>query len=64
MPASVRGAFRAIVYGAWAGGHMPTVVQAVTARTGFAVDQVKVVGNRETSEIDMLERSSLTAGHR
>ena len=37
----------------------PTVVQAVTARTGFAVDQVRVVGHRETSEIDILERLDL-----
>lgn len=46
-------------YGAYVGGHMPTVVQAVTARTGFAVDQIKVVGNRQTSEIDVLERLEL-----
>ena len=24
------------LYGAWLGGHMPALVQAVTARTGFA----------------------------
>ncbi|MGE0284224.1 MAG: cell division protein FtsQ/DivIB [Rhizobiaceae bacterium] len=49
----------AVVYGTVAGGHMPTVVQNITARTGFAVDQIKVVGNRETSEIDVLERLEL-----
>lgn len=47
------------LYGAYAGGHMPAVVQAITARSGFAVDQIKVVGNRETSEIDVLERLEL-----
>ncbi|TIN59290.1 MAG: FtsQ-type POTRA domain-containing protein, partial [Mesorhizobium sp.] len=31
----------------------------ITARTGFAVDQVKVVGNRQTSEIDILDRLEL-----
>ena len=39
---------------------MPTsIVQSITARTGFAVDQIKVVGNRETSEIDILDRLEL-----
>ena len=41
-------------YGAYLGGHMDSVVQGFTARTGFAVDQIKVVGNHETSEIDIL----------
>jgi cell division protein FtsQ len=41
-------------YGAYVGGHADAVVQGFTARTGFAVDQIKVVGNRETSEIDIL----------
>lgn len=46
-------------YGAYLGGHVDGIVQSVTARTGFAVDQVKVVGNRETSEIDILDRLEL-----
>jgi cell division protein FtsQ len=36
------------------GGQWPAVVQAVTSRTGFAIDNVRVVGNRQTSEIDVL----------
>ena len=48
-----------IGYGAYLGGYMPMVVQNITARTGFAVDQIKVIGNRETSEIDVLERLEL-----
>lgn len=48
------------LYGTYVGGHMPDVAQAVTARTGFAVDQVRVVGHRETSEIDILEKLDLT----
>jgi len=48
------------VYGTYVGGRMPEVAQAVTARTGFAVDQVRVVGHRETSEIDILEKLDLT----
>ncbi|MGO4832543.1 cell division protein FtsQ/DivIB [Rhizobiaceae sp. 2RAB30] len=47
------------LYGAYVGGHMPELVQSVTARTGFAVDQVRVTGHRETSEIDILERLEL-----
>ncbi|WP_425537737.1 cell division protein FtsQ/DivIB [Pseudaminobacter soli (ex Li et al. 2025)] len=48
-----------VIYGAYEGGHMPTVVQAITARSGFAVDQIKVVGHRETSEIDVLDKLEL-----
>jgi cell division protein FtsQ len=47
------------LYGAWLGGQIPVVAQAVTARLGFAVDQVRVSGNTETSEIDILERLDL-----
>jgi len=46
-------------YGAYLGGHVDGIVQSITARTGFAVDQVKVVGNRQTSEIDILDRLEL-----
>lgn len=41
-------------YGAYVGGHADSVVQGLTARTGFAVDQIRIVGNHETSEIDIL----------
>lgn len=47
------------VYGAYVGGHMPAYAQAVTARTGFAVDEVRVVGHTETSEIDILDSLGL-----
>ena len=47
------------LYGAWLGGQIPAAAQAVTARLGFAVDQVRVSGNKETSEIDILERLDL-----
>ncbi|MDX8445071.1 cell division protein FtsQ/DivIB [Mesorhizobium captivum] len=46
-------------YGAYLGGYSDSIVQGVTARTGFAVDQIKVVGNRQTSEIDILDRLGL-----
>lgn len=46
-------------YGVVVGGHMPAVVQAVTARTGFAIDEIRVSGNLETSEIDIFDRVGL-----
>lgn len=46
-------------YGAALGGHMPAVVEAVSSRTGMALDQVHVTGNRQTSEIDVLDRLGL-----
>lgn len=48
------------LYGAFLGGHLPTVAQAVTARGGFAVDDVRVAGNKQTSDIDVLQRLELT----
>lgn len=47
------------LYGAYVGGHVPAYAQAVTARTGFAVDEVKVLGHRQTSEIDILDSLGL-----
>ena len=47
MPAEKRGATKS-----------PPPRRAST-RTGFAVDQIKVVGNRQTSEIDILDRLEL-----
>ncbi|MET0597596.1 MAG: cell division protein FtsQ/DivIB [Mesorhizobium sp.] len=47
------------LYGAYLGGHVPAIAQSVTARLGFAVDEVRVAGHRETSEIDILDRLGL-----
>jgi cell division protein FtsQ len=55
--AAVIGVFS--VYGAWLGGHAPAIAQALTARSGFAVDEVRVFGNAETSEIDILQQLGL-----
>lgn len=46
-------------YGAALGGHMPAVVEAVSSRTGMAVDRISVSGNGQTSEIDILDRLGL-----
>jgi cell division protein FtsQ len=48
-----------VLYGAWLGGDFPVIVQAVTSRLGFAIDQVRISGYQETSEIDILERLGL-----
>lgn len=48
-----------IAYGTVEGGHWPLVVKTITSRSGFAVDQVHVTGNRQTSEIDILDRLEL-----
>lgn len=48
-----------VLYGAWLGGQIPAAVQGVSARTGFAVDEVRVSGHRETSEIDILDKLEL-----
>jgi len=47
------------LYGSFLGGQLPGFVQAVTARTGFAMNQVQVAGNRETSEIDIIQTVGL-----
>lgn len=48
-----------MLYGAWLGGQIPSIAQSVTGRLGFAIDQVRVSGNGQTSEIDILERLEL-----
>lgn len=47
------------LYGAALGGHMPAIVQMVTAHSGFAIEDVRVTGNRETSDIDILQEIGL-----
>ena len=48
------------IYGAVVGGHVPTVISSITARTGFAVADIRVSGNRETSEIDVIGQLDLS----
>ncbi|MEW9614798.1 cell division protein FtsQ/DivIB [Shinella sp. S4-D37] len=47
------------LYGMSLGGHSQDVAQASTTAIGFAIEDVRVSGNRETSEIDILERLGL-----
>ncbi len=47
------------LYGMSLGGHSQDVAQASTTAIGFAIEDVKVSGNNETSEIDILERLGL-----
>lgn len=43
------------LYGMSVGGHGQDVAQSLTATVGFAIEDVKVSGNIETSEIDILQ---------
>ncbi len=53
---SLVGFYSAIaVYGVVVGGHGPAVSQAITSFAGFAIEDVKVSGNEQTSEIDILQ---------
>lgn len=47
------------LYGMSLGGHSQSVAQATTTAAGFAIEDVKVSGNSETSEIDILEKLGL-----
>ncbi len=47
------------LYGMSLGGHSQMVAQATTSAAGFAIEDVKVSGNNETSEIDILEKLGL-----
>lgn len=47
------------LYGMSLGGHSQMVAQATTSAAGFAIEDVRVSGNSETSEIDILEKLGL-----
>jgi cell division protein FtsQ len=49
------------IAGVVAGGHGTTVVAAITSWTGFAVENVRITGQSETSEVDVLEGLGLGA---
>ncbi len=43
------------VYGVAIGGHTQAVVQGVSSTAGFGIEDIKVSGNEQTSEIDILQ---------
>lgn len=47
-------------YGVLLGGHMPVVMEAMTSASGLAVNEVRIGGNRETSELDVIGVMGLT----
>jgi len=47
------------IYGMVVGGHTNSVLQAITARSGFAIEDVRMAGNKETSDIDVLDKLQL-----
>lgn len=49
----------AICYGVSVGGHSRTVLRDITSAAGFAVEEIKVSGNVETSDIDVLQELGL-----
>lgn len=44
-----------VSYGIVAGGHGPSFLQGATSVAGFAIENVQVSGNAQTSEIDILQ---------
>lgn len=53
---SLAGFYSAVaVYGIVVGGHGPAVSHALSSFAGFAIEDVKVSGNEQTSEIDILQ---------
>ncbi|WP_075292217.1 cell division protein FtsQ/DivIB [Pararhizobium arenae] len=46
-------------YGMSLGGHTQGVTQATTTAAGFAIEDVKISGNEQTSEIDILQQLGL-----
>ncbi|MBB6259824.1 cell division protein FtsQ [Paenochrobactrum gallinarii] len=46
-------------YGMVAGGHSEDVIKVTTSTLGFAIERVEVVGNAETSDIDVLGQLNL-----
>ncbi|KQY27042.1 cell division protein FtsQ/DivIB [Rhizobium sp. Root482] len=46
-------------YGMAIGGHSQSFAQATTTAAGFAIEDVKVSGNEQTSEIDILQQLGL-----
>jgi cell division protein FtsQ len=49
-------------YGIVEGGHGPAVLDAVTARSGFTIDAVRMTGHRETSDSGILAALSIEPG--
>ena len=47
------------LYGMAVGGHTSEVVKATASALGFAIEDVRVVGNNETSDIDILGQLNL-----
>jgi cell division protein FtsQ len=48
------------IYGTVLGGHTPAVMEAMTSVSGLAIDEVRITGNEQTSELDILDTIGLT----
>lgn len=47
------------IYGSYAGGHLPSIIEALASRSGFAVDDIRISGNERISEIDVIDTLGL-----
>lgn len=48
-----------LTYGTFEGGHGKATMRAITSAVGFAVEEIKIAGNTETSDIDVLQELGL-----
>ncbi|RCL00707.1 MAG: cell division protein FtsQ [Candidatus Tokpelaia sp. JSC189] len=51
-----------VVFGIFAGGHAYQAFNVTAAMAGFSVNKVNIIGNRQTSEIDIFSALSLDCG--
>jgi cell division protein FtsQ len=51
-----------ILYGVIAGGHLSGVIAAGTSAAGLSIAEVRITGQSETSELDVLERLEIGEG--
>ncbi|WP_310649487.1 cell division protein FtsQ/DivIB [Candidatus Liberibacter sp.] len=47
------------IYGAFVGGHTHLIVDILDSISGFSVEKVRIIGNIETSEVDVVRRLGL-----
>ncbi len=54
--------FATILYGVIAGGHVSAVITAGTSAAGLAISEVRITGQSETAELEVLERLGIGEG--
>lgn len=51
--------FASVTYGATVGGHLDTVLGSATAAIGFKIDAVRITGQSEAAELDILSQLAI-----